>query len=111
MYHNKGERYMLVKDAVKITDSLTGQVKCRARVTHFQHGNAKQGPSFGIIQSPLVFFVMLKKNNYVRYPAIKAAQYQKTGRYQTPVMGRRNGCTNQADEVVQVARRRRCTTH
>ena len=76
---------MLVKEAKKITDSLTGTSKMPGKSYSLPAWNAKRGPNFGTIQPHLVFYCYAKKNNYVRYPAIKAAQYRRLAAIDNPL--------------------------
>ena len=86
---------MKVKDAKKITESLTRTSKMPGLILqHFQRGHVKLGPSF--VRSPAspCFGCYALKGNYTRYPAIKAAQYRRLDAIDNPLMGHRYGNTN-----------------
>ena len=68
---------MLVKDALKITDSFTKTSKMPGLSYSLPAWECKTGWKLSQIEGTPCFFCYAKKNNYVRYPAIKAAQYRR----------------------------------
>ena len=68
---------MLVKDAVKITDSLTGTSKMPGKSYSLPAWACQTGAKFAKIPGTPCFGCYAMKNNYIRYPAIKKAQYRR----------------------------------
>ena len=68
---------MLVKDAKKITDSLTGTSKMPGKSYSLPAWECQTGSKLWDNPTSPCFYCYAKKNNYVRYPAIKAAQYRR----------------------------------
>ena len=66
---------MLVKDALKITDSFTKTSKMPGLSYSLPAWECKTGWKLAQIEDTPCFFCYAKKGNYTRYPAIKAAQY------------------------------------
>ena len=76
---------MLVKDAVKITDSLTGTSKMPGKSYSLPAWECQTGSKLWNNPKSPCFFCYAKKNNYVRYPAIKAAQYRRLDAIKHPL--------------------------
>ena len=76
---------MLVKDAVKITDSLTGTSKMPGKSYSLPAWECQTGSKLWDNPKSPCFFCYAKKNNYVRYPAIKAAQYRRLDAIKNPL--------------------------
>ena len=68
---------MLVKDALKITDSFTKTSKMPGLSYSLPAWECKTGWKLAQIEGTPCFFCYAKKGNYTRYPAIKAAQYRR----------------------------------
>ena len=68
---------MLVKDALKITDSFTKTSKMPGLSYSLPAWVCKTGWKLAQIEGTPCFFCYAKKGNYTRYPAIKAAQYRR----------------------------------
>ena len=68
---------MLVKDALKITDSFTKTSKMPGLSYSLPAWECKTGWKLAQIEVTPCFFCYAKKGNYTRYPAIKAAQYRR----------------------------------
>jgi len=68
---------MLVKDAKKITDSLTGTSKMPGKSYSLPAWACQTGAKLAKIPGTPCFGCYAMKNNYIRYPAIKAAQYRR----------------------------------
>ena len=68
---------MLVKDALKITDSFTKTSKMPGLSYSLPAWECKTGWKLSQIEGTPCFFCYAKKGNYTRYPAIKAAQYRR----------------------------------
>jgi hypothetical protein len=68
---------MLVKEAVKITDSLTGTSKMPGKSYSLPAWACQTGAKLANIPGTPCFGCYAMKNNYIRYPAIKKAQYRR----------------------------------
>ena len=68
---------MLVKDALKITDSFTKTSKMPGLSYSLPAWECKTGWKLAQIEGTPCFFCYAKKGNYTRYPAIKEAQYRR----------------------------------
>ena len=68
---------MLVKDALKITDSFTKTSKMPGLSYSLPAWACKTGQKLAKIPGTPCFGCYAKKGNYTRYPAIKAAQYRR----------------------------------
>ena len=68
---------MLVKDAKKITDSLTRTSKMPGLSYSLPAWACQTGAKLRKIPTSPCFGCYAFKNNYIRYPAIKAAQYRR----------------------------------
>jgi hypothetical protein len=68
---------MLVKEALKITDSFTKTSKMPGLSYSLPAWECKTGWKLAQIEGTPCFFCYAKKGNYTRYPAIKAAQYRR----------------------------------
>ena len=76
---------MLIKDAKKITDSLTGTSKMPGKSYSLPAWECQTGSKLWDNPKSPCFFCYAKKNNYVRYPAIKAAQYRRLDAIKHPL--------------------------
>ena len=68
---------MKVNEALKITDSFTKTSKMPGLSYSLPAWECKTGWKLSQVEGTPCFFCYAKKNNYVRYPAIKAAQYRR----------------------------------
>ena len=68
---------MLVKEALKITDSFTKTSKMPGLSYSLPAWECKTGWKLAQIPGTPCFSCYAKKGNYTRYPAIKAAQYRR----------------------------------
>ena len=68
---------MLIKDALKITDSFTKTSKMPGLSYSLPAWECKTGWKLAQVEGTPCFFCYAKKGNYTRYPAIKAAQYRR----------------------------------
>ena len=68
---------MLVKDALKITDSFTKTSKMPGLSYSFPAWECKTGSKLRLIPNSVCSMCYALKNNYIRYPAIKRAQYRR----------------------------------
>ncbi len=68
---------MLVKDALKITDSFTKTSKMPGLSYSLPAWECKTGWKLAQIPGTPCFSCYAKKGNYTRYPAIKQAQYRR----------------------------------
>ena len=69
---------MLIKEALKITDSFTKTSKMPGLSYSLPAWECKTGWKLSKVPgTPCFFFCYAKKGNYTRYPAIKAAQYRR----------------------------------
>ena len=68
---------MLVKEALKITDSFTKTSKMPGLSYSLPAWECKTGWKLSKVPGTPCFFCYAKKGNYTRYPAIKAAQYRR----------------------------------
>jgi hypothetical protein len=68
---------MKVKDAKKITGSLTRTSKMPGMSYSLPAWECKTGSKLSKIPGSVCFNCYAMKNNYIRYPAIKAAQYDR----------------------------------
>ena len=68
---------MLVKDALKITDSFTKTSKMPGLSYSLPAWECKTGWKLAQVPGTPCFSCYAKKGNYTRYPAIKAAQYRR----------------------------------
>jgi hypothetical protein len=68
---------MLVKDALKITDSFTKTSKMPGLSYSLPAWACQTGAKLRKIPTSPCFGCYAMKNNYVRYPAIKEAQYRR----------------------------------
>ena len=76
---------MLVKEAKKITDSLTGTSKMPGKSYSLPAWECQTGSKLWDNPTSPCFYCYAKKNNYVRYPAIKAAQYRRLAAIDNPL--------------------------
>ena len=75
---------MLVKDAKLITDSLTGTSKMPGKSYSLPAWECQTGSKLWDTPTSPCFYCYAKKNNYVRYPAIKKAQYRRLEAIKNP---------------------------
>ena len=68
---------MQVKEALKITDSFTRTSKMPGLSYSLPAWECKTGWKLSQVEGTPCFFCYAKRNNYVRYPAIKEAQYRR----------------------------------
>ena len=76
---------MLVKEAVKITDSLTGTTKMPGKSYSLPAWACQTGAKLAKIPGTPCFGCYAMKNNYIRYPAIKKAQYRRLDAIKHPL--------------------------
>ena len=99
---------MLVKDALKITDSFTKTSKMPGLSYSLPAWECKTGWKLAQIEGTPCFFCYAKKGNYTRYPAIKAAQYRRLKAIEHPQWVEAMAAQNQKFKMVPLARCRRC---
>jgi len=75
---------MLVKDALKITDSFTKTSKMPGLSYSLPAWECKTGWKLAQIPGTPCFSCYAKKGNYTRYPAIKQAQYRRLEAIKSP---------------------------
>jgi len=76
---------MLVKEAVKITDSLTGTSKMPGKSYSLPAWECQTGAKLRKVPTSPCFGCYALKGNYTRYPAIKAAQYRRLDSLSNPL--------------------------
>ena len=76
---------MLVKEAVKITDSLTGTSKMPGKSYSLPAWECQTGAKLRKVPTSPCFGCYALKGNYTRYPAIKAAQYRRLDSLTNPL--------------------------
>ena len=76
---------MKVKDAKKITESLTRTSKMPGLSYSLPAWACQTGAKLRKIPSSPCFGCYAMKNNYIRYPAIKAAQYRRLDAIENPL--------------------------
>ena len=76
---------MLVKEAVKITDSLTGTSKMPGKSYSLPAWECQTGSKLRLVPTSPCFECYALKGNYTRYPAIKAAQYRRLDSLSNPL--------------------------
>ena len=76
---------MLVKDAKKITESLTRTSKMPGLSYSLPAWACQTGAKLRKIPTSPCFGCYAMKNNYIRYPAIKAAQYRRLDAIENPL--------------------------
>ena len=75
---------MLIKEAAKITDSLTRTSKMPGKSYSLPAWACQTGAKLRKIPTSPCFGCYAFKNNYIRYPAIKAAQYRRLDAIEHP---------------------------
>ena len=78
-------RPMKVKDAKKITESLTRTSKMPGLSYSLPAWACQTGAKLRKIPTSPCFGCYAMKNNYIRYPAIKAAQYRRLDAIENPL--------------------------
>ena len=68
---------MKVKEAIKITEGFTRTSKMPGLSYSLPAWECKTGWKLSQVEGTPCFFCYAKRNNYVRYPAIKEAQYRR----------------------------------
>jgi len=76
---------MLVKEAVKITDSLTGTSKMPGKSYSLPAWECQTGAKLRKVKTSPCYGCYALKGNYTRYPAIKAAQYRRLDSLTNPL--------------------------
>jgi len=76
---------MLVKEAVKITDSLTGTSKMPGKSYSLPAWECQTGAKLRKVKNSPCHGCYALKGNYTRYPAIKAAQYRRLDSLTNPL--------------------------
>jgi len=76
---------MLVKEAVKITDSLTGTSKMPGKSYSLPAWECQTGAKLRKVKDSPCHGCYALKGNYTRYPAIKAAQYRRLDSLTNPL--------------------------
>jgi hypothetical protein len=76
---------MLIKEALKITDSFTKTSKMPGLSYSLPAWECKTGWKLSKVPGTPCFFCYAKKGNYTRYPAIKAAQYRRLDAIKNPL--------------------------
>ena len=74
---------MKVKDAKEITGSLTRTSKMPGLSYSLPAWECKTGSKLRLIPDSVCSMCYALKNNYIRYPAIKAAQYVRLKSFKT----------------------------
>jgi hypothetical protein len=76
---------MLIKEAAKITDSLTRTSKMPGKSYSLPAWACQTGAKLRKIPTSPCFGCYALKNNFIRYPAIKAAQYRRLDAIEHPL--------------------------
>jgi hypothetical protein len=80
-----GEIKMLIKDAIKITDSFTKTSKMPGLSYSLPAWECQTGAKLRKVPTSPCFGCYALKGNYTRYPAIKAAQYRRLDAIKNPL--------------------------
>ena len=76
---------MIIKEALKITDSFTRTSKMPGLSYSLPAWECKTGWKLAQVPGTPCFSCYAKKGNYTRYPAIKAAQYRRLEAIKSPL--------------------------
>jgi hypothetical protein len=76
---------MLIKEALKITDSFTKTSKMTGLIYSLPAWECQTGAKLRKVETSPCFGCYALKGNYTRYPAIKAAQYRRLASIKSPL--------------------------